>query len=63
MKKQAVRHQIVEHLSRLGDASLHKVGNSEDEFAEVYHYHNTLEVVIVRQGGGWKVWWEVSWVR
>lgn len=50
MKKQAVRHQIVEHLSRLGDASLHKVGNSEDEFAEVYHYHNTLEVVIVRQG-------------
>lgn len=50
MKKRAVRHQMVEHLSRLGDASVHHVGDPSEEFAQVYHYHNTLEVIVIRQG-------------
>lgn len=46
----AVKNQIVEHLSRLGDAAVHRVGDADDAFARVYHYHNTLEVITVRQG-------------
>lgn len=50
MKKKAVKNQIVEHLSRLGDASVHQVGSTDDVLARVYHYHNTLEVMIIKQG-------------
>lgn len=50
MKKKAIRNQIVEHLSRLGDASMHQVGNPDEGFAQVYHYHNTLEVIVMQKG-------------
>lgn len=49
-EKKALRNQMVEHLSRLGDASIHQIGDSNDEFAQIYHYHNTLEVIVVQQG-------------
>lgn len=50
MKKNAVRHQIVEHISRLGYASIHQVGSKDETYARIYHFHNTLEVIIVKQG-------------
>lgn len=50
MRKRAVRNHIVEHLSRLGDASVHGVGSREEDFARSYHYHNTLEVILIQRG-------------
>lgn len=50
MKKEAVRHQIVEHMTRLGDASLHRTGDPHEGFSQTYHYHNTLEVIVIKQG-------------
>lgn len=41
---------MVEHLWRLGDASVHRVGAANEDYAQVYHYHNTLEVIVVRRG-------------
>ncbi|MGM9841998.1 MAG: AraC family transcriptional regulator [Candidatus Limisoma sp.] len=50
MKKTAIRHQIVDHQLRLGDASIHQVGDSREKYAQEYHYHNTLEVITIKQG-------------
>ena len=50
MIKEAVRHQIVERMSRLGDASLHQTGDPHEGFSQTYHYHNTLEVIVIKQG-------------
>ena len=50
MKNNAVRNPVVEHLSRLGDASIHDFDDADRSFARVYHFHNTLEVIIVKQG-------------
>lgn len=50
MKSMAVKNQIVEHLSRLADASVHQVSDPEDIFAHLYHYHNTLEVITIKCG-------------
>ena len=50
MKKKAVKNQIVEHLTSLCDASVHHVGKPDDVFAQVYHYHNTLEVAVIVRG-------------
>lgn len=50
MVKRPIRNQIVERLSRLGDASMHQVSDPNEGFAQIYHYHNTLEVIIIRQG-------------
>lgn len=50
MKKNAVRYQFVEHLSRLGDASTHQVGDPHYGLAQEYHFHHTLEVIIIKQG-------------
>lgn len=50
MKKTAIRHQLVDHQLRLGDASTHKVGDPREKYAQEYHYHNTLEVITIKQG-------------
>ncbi|MGM9675589.1 MAG: hypothetical protein ACI3X9_09010, partial [Bacteroidaceae bacterium] len=50
MIKKAVRHQIVERMTRLGDASLHQTGDPHEGFSQTYHYHNTLEVIVIKQG-------------
>lgn len=50
MIKQPVRNRIVEHWTRLGDASVHDIGNRRDAAAQTYHYHDSVEVVIVKRG-------------
>ena len=63
MKKKAVKNQIVEHLTSLCDASVHHVGKPDDVFAQVYHYHNTLEVAVIVRGWGPMghfAWWNRS---
>ncbi|MGN0033587.1 MAG: helix-turn-helix domain-containing protein [Candidatus Limimorpha sp.] len=50
MIKQAVRYQIVEHMTRLGDASLRQTGDTHEGFSQTYHFHNTLEVIVIKQG-------------
>lgn len=50
MNKTAIRHQLVDHQLRLGDASTHKVGDTREKYAQEYHYHNTLEVITIKQG-------------
>lgn len=50
MARKAVRHQIVERLTRLGEASTHRLGDPHEEYAQLYHYHNTLEVIIIQNG-------------
>lgn len=50
MKKRAIRNQMVEHSSRLCDTSIRQVGNLNEGFAQIYHYHNTLEVIAIKQG-------------
>lgn len=50
VKKRAIRHQLVEHQLRLGDASIHQVGDPREKYGKEYHYHNTLEVITIKQG-------------
>lgn len=50
MKKQPIRNQIVEHLTRLGDVSIHNVSKKSDTAAQTYHYHSNVEVLIVKRG-------------
>lgn len=50
MKKHPIRNQIVERLTRLGDASIHNVSKKRDAVAQTYHYHSNVEVLIVKYG-------------
>lgn len=50
MIKRPIKHAIVEQMHRLGDADLHQVGEPHERLAQTYHYHNTLEVIIILQG-------------
>lgn len=50
MIKQPVRNRFVERLPRIGDASMHEIGAEDDITAKTYHYHNNVEVIIVRRG-------------
>lgn len=46
MKKRAIRNRMVERISRLGDATMRHGG----ELTQLYHYHNTLEVIVIKRG-------------
>ena len=50
MKKHPIRNQIMERLTRLGDASIHNVSKKRDAVAQTYHYHSNVEVLIVKCG-------------
>lgn len=50
MIKRPIRNQIVEHLSRLGEVSEHNISRKDDTTARTYHYHNTVEVILIKSG-------------
>lgn len=50
MKKTARHNQVVEHLTRPGETSLHEIGDNSDTQAHTYHYHTTVEVIVVQRG-------------
>ncbi|MGN0091845.1 MAG: hypothetical protein ACI35M_02120, partial [Alistipes sp.] len=50
MIKRPIRNRMVEHLTRLGDTSVHRAGDANEGIAQTYHYHNSLEVIVGRQG-------------
>lgn len=50
MKREPVRSQLVEHLTRLGDTSIQAFQDPNDVNATTYHYHTTVEVIIGQRG-------------
>lgn len=47
---QPIRNQIVERISRVGEASVHNIGSQQEIDAHTYHFHRSLEVIIVKAG-------------
>lgn len=48
--KQPVRNRVVEQLSRVGSVAWREIDREPSTEAGTYHYHSTVEVVIVRLG-------------